>query len=325
MSKATALAHPNIALVKYWGKRDVALNLPAAPSLSLTLAGMETRTTVEFDASFDSDHAQINGAVLRGPKLARLSDFLERVRQMSGEDRFARIVSENTFPTAAGLASSASGFAALATAATQAAGLELGSEELSVLARLGSGSAARSILGGFVEMRAGERVDGQDSFAVQVADANHWDLRCIVAITAEGEKSVGSTDGMMDTMLTSTFYDAWIAGVYDDMPVARQAILERDFMALATVAERSCLRMHASAIAADPGILYWNPTTVRLIHRIRRARKDGLPVFFTIDAGPHVKVFCEASDRSAVEAILKSTEGVLGTLSTRPGAGVSIG
>lgn len=322
MSKASAIAHPNIALVKYWGKRDVRLNLPAAPSLSLTLAGMETRTTVEFDDSFGADHVQLNGGLVRGAKAERVSEFLDRVRQMSGEERFARVVSENTFPTSAGLASSASGFAALALAATQAAGLSLNSDELSVLARLGSGSAARSILGGFVEMRAGERADGTDAFAVQVAEAQHWDLRCLVAITAEGEKSVGSTDGMMETMETSIFYDAWIAHVADDLKVARQAVLERDFMTLATVAERSCMRMHASAMAADPGILYWNPTTVRLIHRVRRARRDGLPVFFTIDAGPHVKVFCPASERSAVEAVLQSVEGVLSVLGTRPGGGV---
>ncbi|MBA2665181.1 MAG: diphosphomevalonate decarboxylase [Bradymonadaceae bacterium] len=325
MTKATALAHPNIALVKYWGKRDQRLNLPASASLSLTLAGMETRTSVEFDEALEGDLVELNGVLLtHAHNLQRVTAFLDRVREMSGRRRFARVQTHNNFPTSAGLASSASAFAALALAASAAADLELSASELSVLARLGSGSAARSIFGGFAEMKVGHRPDGQDSFAVGLADEAHWDLRCLVAITAHGEKAIGSTDGMLQTMSSSPYYDPWIAHVPGDIEAARQAIAARDFEALGVVAERSCLRMHASALAADPGILYWNPTTVRLIHGVRLARAQGLPVFFTIDAGPHVKVFCPANERAACETILRDVEGVLDVLSTRPGPGAHL-
>ncbi|MFU8807076.1 MAG: diphosphomevalonate decarboxylase [Bradymonadaceae bacterium] len=323
--KATARAHPNIALVKYWGKRDLPLNLPAAGSLSLTLAPLKTETTVHFDAALSEDHVEMNDQVLtRGSKKARIATFLDRVRNLSGTSHFARVVTTNDFPTAAGLASSASGFAALAVAATAAAGLEPTPTELSILARIGSGSAARSLFGGYVEMVPGTLPDGSDCYACQVAPENHWDLRCLIAVTAEGEKALGSTEGMLQTMETSPFYKDWIRSVPTDLDEARHAIAEQDFDHLAIVAERSCLRMHASALAADPGILYWNATTTRLIHRIRKARQDGLQLFFTIDAGPHVKVFCPARERTACETILRQVDGVLDVLSTRPGPGAHL-
>jgi diphosphomevalonate decarboxylase len=323
--KATAVAHPNIALVKYWGKRDLHLNLPAAGSLSMTLAPIHTRTTVQFDETLGEDHLEMNGQVLtRGPKRARVSTFLDEVRRMAGTRHHARVLTTNDFPTASGLASSASGFAALALAATHAAGLDLDPTALSILARKGSGSAARSLFGGYVEMVAGTLPDGSDCHARPVVSSEHWDLRCLIAVTAEGEKSLGSTDGMLDTMQTSPYYREWLHTVPTDIEEARQAIANKDFDWLTAIAERSCLRMHASALAADPGILYWNATTVRLIHRVRRARQDGLKLFFTIDAGPHVKVFCPPSERLAVETILRQTEGVLDVLATRPGPGAHL-
>lgn len=323
--KAVARAHPNIALVKYWGKRDLALNLPAAGSLSMTLAPLHTETRVTFDEALGEDQIEMNGVeVLEGPKKARVIAFLDGIRAMAKLDAFARVVTDNNFPTAAGLASSASGFAALALAATHAAGLELSPTDLSILARQGSGSAARSIFGGFAEMLSGTLTDGSDCHARQVAPEGHWDLRCLVAITAEGEKSLGSTDGMLETMKTSSYYKEWLHTVPPDLEEAHRAIDARDFEHLTAIAERSCLRMHASAIAADPGILYWNPATVRLIHTVRHARRDGGNLFFTIDAGPHVKVFCPAAECDAVETLLRQTEGVYEVLVTRPGPGAHL-
>jgi diphosphomevalonate decarboxylase len=323
--QATAVAHPNIALVKYWGKRNVEHNLPAAGSVSLTLGGLETRTTVSFDDSLEEDMLELDGQVFDvGSKYERVSRFLDLVRHRSGLKTAARVVSQNDFPTGAGLASSASGFAALALAATRAAGMEISDRELSVLARRGSGSAARSIFGGFVKMNPGTRDDGQDAFAESIAETDHWDLRCIIAVTARGEKSVGSTEGMTRTHQTSPFYEPWIQSVPQDIESARAAIEQRNFDELARIAEASCLRMHASAMAAEPGIVYWNGTTVELMHRVRRARKSGLPVFFTIDAGPQVKVFCPESAQEECETLLGETDGVHEVIATYPGQGARL-
>ena len=322
---ATAKAHPNIALVKYWGKRDQALNLPAAGSLSVTLEGLSTTTSVRFDPALDADQIILDDIRLEsGRPRQRIVDFLDLVRSPAGLTHRAVVQSENDFPTAAGLASSASGFAALAVAASHAAGLDWSDRRLSALARRGSGSAARSLFGGFVEMLAGTEDDGADAHAVPIASSQHWQLRCIVALTATGQKEIGSTEGMLRTQKTSPLFEPWRATVADDIATARRAIDDRDFELLATIAERSCLRMHATALGADPGILYWNPTTVRLIHSIRRARRGGLSCFFTIDAGPHIKVFCPADQADDVARLLQTTDGVRDVLRTRPGPGAHL-
>ena len=322
---ATARAHPNIALVKYWGKRDERLNLPAAPSLSVTLEGLSTTTEVRFDDGADDDLVILDGQRLDdGRPRRRIVDFLDLIRRHADLECPAVVKTENDFPTAAGLASSASGFAALAVAATAAAGRDWLPPKLSALARRGSGSAARSIFGGFVQMQCGKLDDGSDSHGGQVAPADHWDLRCLIALTARGKKKVGSTEGMRRTRDTSPFYDPWIGSVEADIQEARRAIQTCDFEALAAISERSCLRMHASAIGAEPGILYWNATTVELIHRVRSARLDGLPCFFTIDAGPHVKVFCPAAASSDAHEMLRDVAGVFEVLETRPGEGARL-
>ena len=198
--------------------------------------------------------------------------FLDRVRARAGIATRAEVATENSVPTASGLASSASGFAALALAASRAAGLQLSQSELSELARLGSGSAARSIFGGFVEMARGERADGRDAVASPLAlrdDGPPWDLRLVVAITAAGEKAEGSTSAMDRTARTSPFFPAWVASVPADLAEARAAIAAHDLARLGAVAERSALRMHATALAADPAIVYWNGATVAAIHATR--------------------------------------------------------
>ncbi|MEM1350687.1 MAG: diphosphomevalonate decarboxylase, partial [Myxococcota bacterium] len=186
LEPVTVVAHPNIALIKYWGKRNHQHNLPAAGSISVTLRGMSTTTTVAFDPDLERDVLTLHGTSegTGSSKTRRVEAFLDRVRERSGVRRFARVTTTNDFPTGAGLASSASGFAALAMAASRAAGLKLDRKQLSILARIGSGSAARSIFGGYVEMLRGELDDGQDCFAQQIAGADHWDLRCVVALAA---------------------------------------------------------------------------------------------------------------------------------------------
>jgi len=320
----TAVAGTNIALVKYWGKRGGACNLPAAGSLSLTLQELGTRTTVRFDQQLGADRVRLNGQDAAEGMRARASVFLDLVRQQAGITAAAEVVTDNTVPTAAGLASSASGFAALALAASRAAGLALSPEALSVLARRGSGSAARSIFGGLVEMQAGTREDGSDAYARPLPDGDAWPLRLVVAVTAEGAKAIGSTEAMRRTAQTSPYYGAWIASVETDLRDARAAIAERDLRRLGAVAERSALRMHASALAADPPILYWSPATIAAMDTVRQLRSRGVDAFFTIDAGPHVKVLCQPAHAAAVEAALATTPGVLRTIVASPGPGARV-
>ena len=322
---ATAVAGTNIALVKYWGKRDAPLNLPAAGSLSLTLDGLGTRTSVRFSDALAADRLTLDGAEADARATARAARFLDRVRVRARLSARAEIASENSMPTASGLASSASGFAALAVAATRAAGLALAPAELSELARLGSGSAARSIFGGFVEMARGARADGRDAVAAPVAGGDGWpDVRLVVAVTSVAPKAIGSTEAMERTARTSPYYAPWIESVPGDLSEARAAVAARDLPRLGAVAERSALRMHASAMAADPGILYWTAPTLAAIETVRALRADGLPVFFTIDAGPHVKALCAAADAPAVADALLRTSGVLRTVVAAPGRGAEV-
>ncbi|MSP54965.1 MAG: diphosphomevalonate decarboxylase [Myxococcales bacterium] len=295
---ATAIAHPNIALCKYWGKRDAALNLPSTPSLSLTLAPFRTRTTVTWGA--ETDCVVFNGVENTGEESRKILLTLDRVaRSMAtaGAPRPpCRVETENDFPTAAGLASSASGFAALVVAADAAARTRLPDATLAALARQGSGSATRSLQGGWVEWPIGERPDGADSHGRQIAAADHWDVRMLVVLVRSGPKEIGSTEGMNHTMRTSPYYPAWVAGAAEDVVQARAAVLGRDLERLGRVTERSALRMHASMIAADPAVLYWKPETLLALEVVRAARRSGVPAWATMDAGPNVKVLCEAAD-----------------------------
>ena len=325
LSSCTAVAGTNIALVKYWGKRDVALNLPATGSLSLTLKELGTRTTVRFGSHFGpDDRVRLNGQDPDDKTRSRIGAFLDLVRAHAGISARAEVVTENSVPTAAGLASSAAGFAALALAASRAAGLILEPAQLSALARRGSGSAARSIFGGFVEMQPGVFSDGTDAVAAPVPEGDGWPVRLVVAVTSEGAKHMGSTEAMDRTARTSPFYAGWLESVPQDLQDARVAIAERDLHRLGTVAERSAMRMHASAMAAAPPILYWTPSTLAAMQTVRGLRDSGVAAYFTIDAGPHVKVLCEAADVPQVEAALSATPGVLRTVVASPGRGARI-
>jgi len=312
---AAAQAQPNIALIKYWGKRDVALNLPVVGSLSITLDRLWTRTEVRFETGLDADRITLNGR--EDPKqLRRATACLDLLRSRAGLSTRARITSTNNFPTGAGLASSASGFAALVLAGDAALGLELSTAELSVLARRCSGSAARSIFGGYVEWARGERPDGEDSVARPILETDAWPLSVAVAITSMAEKAIGSTEGMNRTAETSPFQQAWIDTQEADLAEARAAIVARDFERLAVISEYSCLKMHALALAAKPGLLYWNAATVACMHRVRQLRAQGVPVFFTIDAGPQLKAVCEPAAAAAVAAALREVPGVLNVVET---------
>lgn len=322
-AQSEAIACANIALIKYWGKRQRELNLPAVGSLSITLDALSTRTRVRFDPALAADSLRLNGRE-NVEATARTSRFLDLLRAKAGHEERAEISSENNFPTSAGLASSASGFAALAAAAAAALDLQLAPAELSALARQGSGSAARSIFGGFVEWHRGERDDGADSHAEPLAAAEHWPLKVLIAVTDEGPKQTGSTDGMTQTEFTSPYFDAWVDGQEADLGDARAAILARDFEKLADVSEFSCLKMHASAMAARPGVIYWNGATIAAMHAVRALRSRGLPVFFTVDAGPQVKAVCLPEAEAAVRETLTEIPGVTRVLGSGLGPGVEV-
>jgi diphosphomevalonate decarboxylase len=318
---AASQAQPNIALVKYWGKRDAALNLPAVGSISITLDSLWTRTDVRFVPGQKGDRVSLNGRSDEAES-KRVTACLDLLRQRAAVDWGADVASRNNFPTAAGLASSASGFAALVHAGANALGLQLSDAEQSVLARRCSGSAARSIFGGYVEWAHGRLADGTDSVAEPLLGADAWPLRVAVAITSKAAKQVGSSEGMRRTAQTSPYQSAWVDTQEADLTVARNAILARDFEALAQISEYSCLKMHALAMAAQPGLLYWNGATMECMHRVRALRQQGLPVFFTVDAGPQLKAVCEPSAIEQVKAALRDVPGVLDVLDTGLGAGV---
>jgi diphosphomevalonate decarboxylase len=318
---ATARAHSNIALIKYWGKRDVALNIPAVGSISLTLDALSTDTRVTFHSGLEQDEFWLAGT---RADATRASHLLDIVRDSSGVGSRAVVESTNNFPTAAGLASSASGFAALAVAASAAAGLSLTDQELSILARRGSGSAARSLFGGIVELYAGTSEDGLDSFAEPVLAPEAWPLTVVVAITELGQKSVNSTKGMRGSALTSPFYPAWVDTGNDDLAAMRLAITNRDFEQLGELAEYSCLKLHAVMMSTRPALLYWNAATMAAIHAVYELRASGIPVYFTIDAGPQVKALCPPEHAATVAGALGQVAGVHETRISTLGHGAQL-
>lgn len=320
--RAHAVAFANFALIKYWGKRDAELNLPDVGSISITLDTLWTRTRVALDPALEHDRFELDGQA-DAPGSGRVTALLDRLRKIGGSRIRAHVSSRNNFPTGAGLASSASGFAALVTAADRAYGLGLTPTRRSELARIGSGSAARSIFGGYVEMHRGRLADGSDSIAEPLAAARDWPLEVVIAISDRGRKAVGSTEGMQRTAQTSPFYAAWVANQASDLALAREAIAARDFDALADVSEASALAMHGLAMSARPGLLYFNATTMECLHRVRQLRADGVPVFFTVDAGPQVKAICAPEATGAVAAALRDVPGVTEILRAGLGRGAA--
>jgi diphosphomevalonate decarboxylase len=296
ISTASAAAHPNIAFIKYWGNRDQELRLPVSGSLSMNLYPLETRTTVSFDTDMDTDQLILNGEPGDEYACKRVSGLLDHVRKLGEVDTFALVVSQNNFPTGAGIASSASAYAALALAAVTALGLCQEEDELSRLARTGSGSACRSIPGGFVEWQPGE--DHETSFAFSIAGQEHWDLVDLVAVISQEHKSVGSTEGHQ-LAASSPIQKARVADADRRLAICRQAILSKDFMAFAEVVEQDSNLMHSVMMTSQPPLYYWLPGTLEVMEAVQVWRQEGTPVCFTIDAGPNPHLIClrESADR----------------------------
>jgi diphosphomevalonate decarboxylase len=314
---ATGVACANIAFIKYWGNRDTRLVLPASGSISMNLDGLFTRVQVSFVPGLEEDALLMNGQEGHGPALQRVSAFLDLVREMAGIRPWARVESSSNFPTGAGIASSAAAFAALALAASTAAGLQLGEADLSRLARRGSGSACRSVPGGFVEWLVGQ--DDRSSYACSIAPANHWDLVDCIAIVSREHKTTGSRQGhaLADS---SPLQAARLTGAPARLAACRQAILERDFDALAKVVELDSNLMHAVIQTTDPPVMYWQPATVAIMQAVVDWRRNGLPACYTIDAGPNVHVLCPAGRSAEVAARLGALPGVQQVLTSHPGS-----
>ncbi|MGB4596287.1 MAG: diphosphomevalonate decarboxylase [Anaerolineaceae bacterium] len=321
LQPATAIAHPNIAFIKYWGNRHSELRLPLTGSISMNLDGLQTTTTVCPDERLQVDSFSLDGVEQVGASLVRVSKFLDSVRQTARHQVFARIESSNNFPVGAGIASSASAFAALAVAAASAYGLNMSEAQLSALARLGSGSASRSVPAGFVEWQAADTHD--ESFAWSIAPANHWKLIDVIAILDPGHKKTGSTDGHRLAQ-TSPLNSARIALVPERLERCRRAILTRDFEALAEVTEADSEHMHVVMRTSTPPLIYQTAQTLVILQQVKRWRSQGHAVCSTVDAGPNVHVIAMASEQAWLEDELKAVKGVNQWITCQPGGGAKL-
>lgn len=313
---ATAVAHPNIAFIKYWGNRDQALRLPENGSISMNLAELETRTRITFDTSFPMDIFDLNGKRQTGATLERVIKHLNLLRGLRGISTHAHILSDNNFPTGAGIASSASGFAALTLAGVTALSLEISEVDLSRLARRGSGSACRSIPAGFTEWQKGN--GDLDSFAFSIASQEHWALVDCIALIEEGQKAIGSSEGHL-LAATSPLQAARVADAIRRLELCRNAIQNKDFQALADVVELDSNLLHAVMMTSHPPLYYWEPASLNLIKAVQAWRKTGLGVACTLDAGPNVHVICEQSNFEAIFRRMKVMPGIKDVLVCHPG------
>ena len=303
--KGVGKAPINIALCKYWGKRDLALNLPYNSSLSIALP-YYTTTTISINPG--KDQVFLHGAEQKSHSsfYKRVIEFIDLFR--AHPNQFFKIETYNDIPTAAGFASSASGFAALIKALDDLFEWKLTNEELSILARMGSGSAARSIYSGFVYWQAGEKDDGSDSYAKQIKMKKWNNLRLAFVIASDKKKDVSSRDGMNLAVDSSPFYKAWLDKVNNDLRLIKPAILEHDIKAVGKIAESDALAMHSTAITSWPPVLYWNPLTIEAMQKVWKLREDGIEVYFTMDAGSSLILLFEKKSESAIERVFPNIQ-----------------
>jgi len=325
MQKSAWLATPNIAVVKYWGKRDSELNLPYNGSVSVTMdETVSTRTTVEFVPSLSRDVFSLNGKTAKPEETLRVSRVLDAVRKEAGIKTRAKVYSENNFPTAAGIASSASGFAALACAAADAAGMKASSRQLSLFARMGSGSACRSVIGGFAEWKMGSKADGSDSYAVQIAPASHWqELRNVIAITDAGRKLIGSDIGMQLTVSGSALYKERVKRMPSIIKGMKSAILSRNLSSFLSLTMKESSNMHAVMLDSTPPIIYLNDISHAIMRAVQSFNEETgeIAAGYTFDAGPNAHVYTTGKHAREIERMLMETKGVKKTFVCKPGSG----
>ena len=321
MTKAKARALSNIAFIKYWGNRDDALRLPHNSTLSMNLAGLHTETTVEWDAALPRDTLTLNGQQATPAALERVSKHLGALRKRLGLSAFAQVTSYNNFPMGAGIASSASAFAALTVAGVAAAGIEINERELTTLARLGSGSASRSVPAGFVQWHVGH--DHASSYAESIAAPTHWNLVDVIAIISEEHKTTGSQAGH-PTAASSDLQAGRLQGAEARFAACKQAVLARDFAAFAEIVELDSNLMHAVMMTSHPALFYWQPATLEVMALVREWRQAGREVCYTLDAGPNVHCICLENDAEWVRNQLEILSSVSGVRKAKAGEAAQI-
>lgn len=320
--KATAKAPTNIAFIKYWGKKDEKLRIPENDSLAMCLDKEFTITTVEFQKNLKEDQIVIDNQKVKGTEKERVVEHLDRIRKKAQIKLFAKVASQNSFPAAAGLASSASGFAALTLAASQAAGLELSEKDLSCLARLGSGSACRSLPSGFVYWQAG--YSDKASYAYTLYPPSYWDLRDLTIIIEEEEKKVSSTKGH-SLAGQNPFLKAKLKLVKSNLKAIKKAFKNKNFSLLGTVIELETLSMHSVMFTSQPALIYWQPTTLAVMHKVIELREEKkIESYFTIDAGPNVHLICQKKDAAKLKREIQKVPRVKKIILNKPAPGAHL-
>jgi diphosphomevalonate decarboxylase len=318
--KSTAVAPSNIAFVKYWGKKDEVLKLPENGSISMNLSGMTTTTTVEFAPEYAEDMIEINGQVEENDHNRAIA-HLDRVRNSAKIATYAKVVTVTNFPRSTGLSSSASGFAALTMAAVTAAGLQISQKEMSILARMGSGSACRSIPDGFTEWLDG--ITSDTSYAVSLYPPEYWDIADVVAVVSTAKKDISSTEGQK-IKDTSPFFEARLKNINTTLTDAKKYLARRDFSAFGQLIEAEALNMHAIMMTSKPALLYLTPASLLLLKEVPVWRKAGLEVYFTVNTGQNVHLICYGKDVQAVSAKLKTLGIVKNIIVNHPDRGARL-
>jgi diphosphomevalonate decarboxylase len=323
--KVTVIANANIALTKYWGKKNAELKTPYNSSTSVTLEGLQTTTTVEFDEKYSEDIFVLDGDEYKfgQDEYDEVKEQLDIIRGKAGIQTNAKVVSKNDFPTSAGFASSASGLAALTFAASKAASLDLSTKELSIISRMGSGSASRSLIDGFAIWHKGEK--SEESFAEQIAPKEHWpEFRILGCVISKKQKKIKSRAGMKQSVETSPIFEQWYTNAEKDAAQMVELIKAKDFEALGNLAQNNCILMHACAMTTRPPVIYWADGTMQVIHRVLELQDEGVKAYFTIDGGPQVKVICLKQDVPKLKDELTKLDMVQEIIECKPGHGPKI-
>tara|TARA_B100001564_G_scaffold121920_2_gene101742 strand:- start:3144 stop:4097 length:954 start_codon:yes stop_codon:yes gene_type:complete len=304
---------PNIALIKYWGKRNTIKNLPAVDSISITLDNLWTEMNVMFSSDLSNDELFINEK--KQNNISRVKNCIDSI---CGEQRdYASIMSRCNFPISAGLASSSSSFSALVVAINSLMKKKWNTQLLANQAGSVSGSAARSILGGIVKLNN----EPEKIRITQLLSPNDWPLRVVIAITDKKEKAISSSKAMKLSADTSPFYSSWVEDQNDDIKEANSFISKKDFEGLASISEHNCMKMHSIMWTTRPSIVYWNSTTIDCMHAIRDLQRNGESVFFTIDAGPQIKAICLPENEEKIAKKLNEIKGVQSIMTSGLGSG----
>ncbi|WP_336325255.1 phosphomevalonate decarboxylase MvaD [Halovenus sp. HT40] len=298
--KATAKAHPIQGLVKYHGMHDEQLRLPYHDSISVCTAPSHTKTTVEFDPDLAEDQFEIDGESVEGRGAERIESVVDHVRDLAEIDHRVRFVSENSFQTNIGFGSSASGFAAAATALVEAAGLEMTRPEISTVARRGSASAARAVTGAFSHLYAGMNDDDCRSERIDVSDDFESDLRIVAGMVP----SYKETEAAHEEAAESHMFQSRMAHIHEQIQTMRDALREPSFERVFDLAEQDSLSLAATTMTGPAGWVYWQPRTIEIFNTVRELREEDVPVYFSVDTGASVYVNTTAEYVEEVESAI---------------------